>query len=157
MSEMGTRERALPGAALYAEHTGRFARMLDDQAEKALDEYGFTFIYSVDESDSAAFLKSLNLIEESWRQSFLETVALHRRGKLAEAEKQYKDLLAKDPSHKEIEYNLAALHLQRGDTDQARKHLDNFEKYLSGLPEANPFVQESRVRVQDLSEELKQF
>lgn len=148
-----------PGDALYAEHTGRFVRLIDDQPEKALAEYGFTFIHSVDESDCAIFLKSLGLAEDTWRQRFLEAVALHRRGRLDEAEKRYKALLADDKGRKEVEYNLAALFLQRGDLETARKHLAAFEKYIAELDGGGAtalFAAECRQRIMELREELQE-
>jgi len=154
MNESTPKDRQLPGAKLYAEHTGRFARLIDEQAERALEEYGFTFLYSVEEPEAAAFLKSLDMAEESSRQQILETIALHRHGKMSEAEAGYKKLLAENKECKEIEFNLAVLYAQRGEADLAKKHLDNFEKYLGGLPETNPFVLDCRQRVEELKGEL---
>lgn len=151
--------RAQTGEALYAERTGRFVRLIEDQTEQALLEYGFSVINSIDESDGAFFLRSINLADDSWRQRFLEAVAIHRRGRYDDAEKRYKTLLAEAKDHKEIEYNLAALYCQRGDLDSARKHLENFEKWIAGVDaaEASPsFIDESRARIAELRSEMEQ-
>lgn len=148
-------QRSLPGERLYAEHTGRFVRLIEEHPEKALAEYGFTFIHSVDESDAATFLKKAGLSENTWREGFLEAVAFHRRGKLDDAEKRYKELLSKSKKSGEIDYNLAALYLQKGDFDVARKHLDSFEKNLGGSDAADPHVIECKQRIAELRAELR--
>ncbi|MBL4890000.1 MAG: tetratricopeptide repeat protein [Candidatus Lindowbacteria bacterium] len=157
MSE-GTQEvRKSPGLSLYSEYTGRFARMIEEDPNKALDEYGYTYLYSVDDPDSAAFLRAIDQAEDSWRQRFLETVNMHKRGKLDEAEASYKKLMSEDETHKEVEYNLAALYLQRGDLDVATKHLENFENYIKTVPETVPYAQECKIRIEEFKEELREF
>jgi Flp pilus assembly protein TadD len=150
--------RPQTGEALYAERTGRFVRLIEEQTDQALLEYGFSVLNSIDESDGAFFLRSINLADESWRQRFLEAVAIHRRGRYDEAEKRYKALLSESKEHKEIEYNLAALFCQRGDLDSARKHLEAFEKWIAGIDvsEASPsFLEECRARIVELRSELE--
>ena len=147
----------LPGEALCAEHMGRFVRLIEENPKDALAEFGFTFLYSIDESDAARFLRTVGLAEENWRQRFLETVALHRRGRLDEAEKAYKELLSESKKSREIEYNLAALQLQRGDLDAAKKHLAAFEKYLDGVEKtagSETLIEEYRLRLAELKAEL---
>lgn len=146
-----------PGAELYAEHCARYARLLGENPDRALEEYGFTFVNSVHESDSAVFLKELDLAEPGWRQDFLEAVALHRRGKLDEAEKRYKDLLKQSKDHQEIEYNMAVLQWQRGDAEASEKHIKVFEGYLDSVEQTNVFVDECRGRVKALREELSEL
>lgn len=156
MSETGQRTER-PGVALCNEHIGRFVRLIEENPQQALDEYGFTFLNSIDQSDAARFLRSVGLADESWRQRFLEAVAVHRRGRLDEAEKAYKELLAESKKSKEIEYNLAALHLQCGDLEAARKHLAAFEKLLESVDPATvapALLDEHRVRLAELKAEL---
>ena len=146
------------GESLYSEHTGRFVRLILEKPEQALEEYGFNFVYSIDESDSAAFLKNIGIESDSWRQRFLEAVALHRRGELKNAEKVYKELLSEDGKHKEIEYNLAALYLQSGEEEKAKEHLGKFEKFVSSIePEENDAVilEEFTQRIKEIKEELE--
>lgn len=150
-----TKSRALPGEALYAELTGRFVRLIEEHPDRALGEYGFTFINSIDESDAITFLGSVGLSGNTWRERFLEAVALHRRGKLDEAEKRYKTLRAESKKNHEIDYNLAALYLQRGDVESARKHLDGFEKHMQEIETQNSFVSECRTRIAELRAELE--
>lgn len=156
MSARVRASRSGPGERLYAEHTGRFVRLVEDQPEKAFTEYGFTFLHSVDESDAAIFRKRVGLSDGSWRDSFLEAVAAHRRGKLDEAEKRYKELRDKDKGATrggEVDYNLAALYLQRGDFDAAKKHLDNFEKRLGEVDQSRQT--EYRSRIAEMRAELR--
>lgn len=145
------------GESLYTEQTGRFLRLSIEKPEDALLEYGFTFIYSIDESDSATFLKNIGVADNSWRQRFLETVASHRRGKLTDAEKQYKSLLEEEPKNKEIEYNLAALYLQKGEIDLAVKHLEKFDKFVSSIKdeEYKAIAVEYKERISELKQEIE--
>lgn len=153
----GRESRSHGGLGLYSEYTGRFARMLDENQDQALTEYGFTFLHSVDESDSALFLKSIGLAKDTWRQRFLETVAMHRRGRLADAEAGYKKLLSEDKNRREIEFNLSALYLQRGEVELANQHLTRFEAYLATLPENSVYVEECRAQVNELKEEIAEY
>jgi Flp pilus assembly protein TadD len=156
MSAVGQRTTR-PGEALCNEHIGRFVRLIEENPKEAIAEYGLTFLNSIDESDAAWFKRGVGLADESWRQRFLETVAIHRRGRLDEAEKAYKELLAESKKSKEIEYNLAALQLQRGDLEAARKHLAAFEKHLESIDPATvaePLLEEHRVRLAELKAEL---
>lgn len=154
--------RKVPGEIFYKEHVARFGRLLGVQPEQAVAEYGFTFLHSIDESDAAVFLQSQGLADENWHQSFMLAVASHRKGELDAAEKQYKQLLEHARDRKEIEYNLAALYMHRGDLANARKRLDVFEKWIAEAGktavsvDALAFIKDSKARIADLRSELEQ-
>ncbi|RMH58097.1 MAG: hypothetical protein D6679_05495 [Candidatus Hydrogenedentota bacterium] len=160
--ESGKERRRLPGQALYAELTSRFAcrirpELPDEEVDRMLDEYGFLFFYSIDESDQFLLREKLDLTDKSWEDRLLKAVAFHRHGDLQKAEKEYQSLLIDFPERKEPEYNLAVLHFLQGRSDEAAEHLRRFEEYLSSATVATRAIEDFRNRVEELRKEIAQY
>ncbi|NJN47587.1 MAG: tetratricopeptide repeat protein [Candidatus Competibacteraceae bacterium] len=86
--------------------------------------------------------RAAELATEQTHYHYVYALALDKAGKQEKAIQTLQTVLDREPAHRDAAITLANIHLQRGDTDSAKKVLDAIKRQLPEDPQIKAFEQQ---------------